>query len=108
LSNKINIRLTLKKLLEDRYSLSLLLIVTIYLITISLILLLGRYFFIEKRLIFPLIIILAALLGRVKKFIVDWSGFILLIILFDYMRGILFGIIRLYNFPIQFTPPYPF
>src|SRR4030095_13566619 len=61
---------------------------------------LGRYAFIWKTAVIPILCIAALLSHRLSRFIRDWEVFLALVILFDFLRGLVFAVITHWQLPV--------
>jgi hypothetical protein len=61
---------------------------------------LGRYAFIWKTLVIPLLLVAALLSRRFQRFVGDWAVFLALVVLFDFVRGLVFALVTRYELPV--------
>ena len=60
----------------------------------------GNYAFIWKTAVIPLLLLAAFASRRVNHFVADWSVFLGLIILFDFLRGFIFALVSHFELPV--------
>lgn len=91
-------KINFKNISFKRYPITfiLLFLITIY----CLFSLFNRFFFTPKILLLCVILLLAAILGKLKLFLKDWFVFLSFIYLFDSIRGLIFISICKFNLPV--------
>jgi hypothetical protein len=60
----------------------------------------GTYAFIWKTAVIPILLLAAIASRRVKHFVADWSVFLGLMILFDFLRGFVFALVTHFELPV--------
>ncbi len=61
---------------------------------------LGLFGMVWKTVVIPALFIAAALLGRLRAFVLDWGIFLGATILFDSLRGLIYTLINRYDLPV--------
>ena len=61
---------------------------------------LGYYAFIWKTAIVPALVVAALMSRRLERFVADWSVFLALVLLFDFLRGLVFALITNFGLPV--------
>jgi len=89
------------KQVTQRETAMLVMLVSIYVVVIVTLALMGRYMFIFKTAIIPVIVLIALLMGRITVFVNDWLVFIASVVLFDCCRGLVFALTLRYDLPIH-------
>ena len=72
----------------------------VYALGIAVLAALGLFGFVWKTVVVPALLIVAALLGRLRAFVRDWAVLLGAIILFDSMRGLIFALINRFELPV--------
>lgn len=62
----------------------------------------GIYFFVLKSLIVPLICLAAILARGGRTFVRDWAVFLSVVVLFDAVRGLIYGVTLAWHLPVHF------
>ncbi len=75
-------------------------VVTFYITLLAVMSLMGRYGFIYKTVIVPLLFFAALASRRGTQFMRDWAIFLSLVVLFDYIRGLIFALITYFELPV--------
>ena len=75
-------------------------VVGFYIAALAVMSLMGRYGFIYKTVIVPLLFFAALATRRGNQFLQDWAVFLSLVVLFDYIRGLIFGLITYFELPV--------
>ncbi len=75
-------------------------VVGFYIAVLAAMSLMGRYGFIYKTVIVPLLFLAALASRRGAQFVRDWAIFLSLVVLFDYIRGFIFALITYYELPV--------
>jgi hypothetical protein len=60
----------------------------------------GRYAFIWKTAVVPLLLLAALFSRRLARFIEDWGVFLGLVIVFDFVRGLIFAVVTHWQLPV--------
>ena len=71
-----------------------------YALGVALLAAFGLFGFIWKAVVVPALLIVAALLGRLRVFVRDWAVFLGAILLFDSLRGFIFALINRFELPV--------
>jgi len=72
----------------------------LYGVSLALLVALDQVAVVWKSLVIPTLVVAAALAGRLHAFVRDWAVFLAAIVLFDVCRGLLFGLIRFFEWPV--------
>jgi membrane-associated phospholipid phosphatase len=75
-------------------------LVASYLVVLGVLYALGLFGFVFKTMVVPALFIVAFAAGRFRVFVRDWSVFIGAVVLFDSMRGLIYGCIVRFQWPI--------
>jgi hypothetical protein len=76
-------------------------LIGIYVVVVAVLAATGRYMFIFKTSIIPVLILVALLMGRLTVFVNDWSVFLASVILFDCFRGLVYSLTLHFHLPIH-------
>ena len=60
----------------------------------------DRYSVIWKAVVIPILLIGALVSHRLRRFVDDWAVFLALVILFDFVRGLVFAVVTHYQLPV--------
>jgi membrane-associated phospholipid phosphatase len=60
----------------------------------------GRFTFVVKTAIVPVLVVFAAATGRAREFARDWTPFLGVVLLFDSFRGLVFALINVLDLPV--------
>jgi membrane-associated phospholipid phosphatase len=75
-------------------------VLALYGVSLALLVALDQITMVWKSLVIPGVVIAAALTGRLRSFVRDWSVFLGAVILFDVCRGGVFSLIRAFEWPV--------
>ncbi|HVZ74129.1 MAG TPA: phosphatase PAP2 family protein [Polyangia bacterium] len=63
----------------------------------------GRFTFIAKTAVIPVLVLVALRLGRLAAFVSEWAVFVAAVILFDCCRGLVYALTLAFDLPIHAT-----
>jgi membrane-associated phospholipid phosphatase len=91
--------------LEDRFdrraAIALAAIIVTYVVAIGYLAATGRFGFVWKTIIVPVLFLVALVTRRFTPFVKDWSVFLGAVVLFDCFRGLVFSLVLRFRFPFH-------